>query len=407
MVRFLIVLFCLALNSSAIAQWKQEVRDQILASAKENFVEGPPGYVSLWGGIRRKWEGGSPKGEMREYFVDKLMKKEKLDIYFHQAQKQAPLTIVFPGIFGTIKNKDLTINLVSQLERNETHVAVIPNFLSTEYIEAGPIYEDDVAKTDIQIASLLVEKILKSIPHEVLEINFVAESLGTFVATASLVELQKRELFRNLKFNLILMWPPMQLKKVLQNFDRNIMATKNIFDECQFWYRYPLAFYHFIWHKKPMTPSDDFVKCMDSYLYHGVFGEGIRKSIIAHTETNKIKLEMYPKNFADFFQSYNQHFYKMLSDGDERLNLNYWLSKRNQTQTNVKIVTSVDDFLNEGLQWNEFLPSAYLEEKNLIILPWGAHSAGLALPVWPLVFKKELFNNTRPKKKWSLLKEST
>jgi hypothetical protein len=406
MLRLFTVLFFLFSVNDSTAQWSQDAKQLLLASAQENYVEGPPGYVSLWGGIRRKWEGGRLKGELREYFVDNLMTKGKVEVYFYEEQVKAPLTIIFPGIFGKSKDDDLVKNLIGILEAYPTHLAVIPNFLSTEYIEAGPIYQDDVVKTDIHVASLLVQKILKSISQDVSEINFVAESLGTFVATASLVELQKHELFKNIKFNLILMWPPLQLKKVLENFDNNIMATKKTFDECQFWYRYPLAFYHFIWHKKPMTPSVDFIKCMDSYLYHGVFGEGIRKSMKAHHETHKLNQEVNPKNFAEFFKSYNLDFYKMLSNGDERLNLNYWLSKRNQTQTNVKIVSSRDDFLNEGLDWNEFLRSAYLGEENLILLPWGAHSAGLALPVWPLVFKKELYN-IRPKKKWSLLKEST
>jgi hypothetical protein len=391
--------------NSAWGKWSPNIREDVLKAAKESKVEGPPGYVSLWGGIKRKWNGGNLKGELRDYYVKSFFKKGELPIYFYEQDKPAALSIFFPGIFGQ-HDGDLGPKMIDLLENKGSHVAVIPNFLSENYIKSEPVYLSDVTKTDIGAAAQVVHKVFLSIkPEKVKRINLIGESLGSIVASGVLAEINKRKLFENLKVNIVLFWPPVQLKKALTNFDSRFKDSAQTYKECSFWYRYPKVFYHFVIQDTPKGTSDDFVKCIDSYLYHGVFKKGIEKSITNVWEVKGIKNESLPQNFLEFFKQFNPNFYKMVQENDPKLDLSYWLRQRRQSQTTVRIVSSKDDFINDGIDWDLFLEKSYLSKDNLILLDWGAHSAGLAMDIWDNVLYSEILH-VKKGFKWPFSKKS-
>lgn len=374
----------------AYGQWSASSREKIISASKAHFVKGPPGYISLWGGIKRKWKGGDPEGEVRDYYASKYFKNKTLPIYFSEQESKAPLSIYFPGIFGKYDG-DLSPGIIDLLESKKSHVAVIPNFLSDTYIKSEPIYREDVSKTDITAASTIVKKIFLSIKKShVTHINLIGESLGTFVASGVLSKLSHDERFKNLKINLILFSPPLKLHKVLENFDNEIHKSKQTYENCSFWYRYPSIFYHFIIQDIPKNVSKDFVKCLDSYLYHGVFKVGIKNSMKALKEVQGKKLVTAPKNFDQYFKEFNHNFYQMIQSKNEKLNLSFWLNKRKMSNTTVRIVSAQDDFLNTGIDWEKFLESSSLDKDNLIMLSWGAHSGFLALDIWPEVLYTEV-----------------
>lgn len=395
---FIIISFLFVLNADA--KWSSSSREKILNSSKTYNVLGPPGYVSLWGGVKRKWSGGDLNGDIRKYYAKDYFKKGSLPIYFHENEKQAPLSIFFPGIFGK-HDGDLSPGMINLLESKNSHVAVIPNFLSDTYIKTEPIYHDDVSKTDIGAITSIIEKILLSIPEDkITRINLIGESLGSFVASGVLSEISNKQQFEKYKINLVLFWPPLKLNQVLTNFDKEIQNTLKTYNDCNFWYRYPLVAYHFIWQKKPKDTSEEFVKCMDSYLYHGVFKVGIENSIKASMEVHGKGIKDVPKNFNQYFKTFNKKFYTMIEQKSEKLRLSYWLSKRNQSQTTVRIISSKDDFINKGISWEEFLKTSYLEDDNLILLPWGAHSGGLAMDIWPEVLYTEILFKKKKRVGW-------
>lgn len=385
----ILLLLLFSLNSQAY--WSTDSRKLIDNASKSHRFEGPAGYVSLWGGTKRKWSGGSNNGEVRNYYAKKYFKDETLPIYFFSPQKKAPLTIFFPGIFGEYDG-DLTPSIIKLLEKNQnSHVAVIPNFLSETYIKAQPIYKERVEKTDIYAAATIIRKIYRSIPPEqISHINLIAESLGSFVATSVLSVIDKSPIFLGKKINLLLMWPPLELPKVQANFDKKLIDTQKTYRECSFWYRLPQYFYHFILQDKPKNTSAEFVKCIDSYLYHGVFAKGIRKSLETKEEVSGVEIKEMPFTFKEYFKLYNKDFYDLIDKEDEKLKLDFWLKRRALAKSNIKIISSKDDFLNTGLDWKSFLDRSYLSENDLILLDWGGHSGGLALPVWDKVFQNEL-----------------
>ena len=389
MARFIFLL--LFISSSSFGFWSESSRKLIEHAAKKYKVEGPASYVSLWGGTKRKWAGSDNAGEVREYFAKDFFKNETIEIYFSSVNKKAPLTIVFPGIFGQ-HDGDLSPNIIHLLEKNkESHVAVIPNFLSKSYIKARPKYGKDVSEVDIKAAATIVRKVFRSIsPDLITHVNLVGESLGSFVATGVLSEIDTKSTYAGKDINLLVMWPPLRLANVLKNFDDRLLETIDTFDNCSFWYRYPQVFYHFIWQETPKNTTKEFVECMDSYLFHGVFAKGIENSLKAKEEVTGEKMVRIPFTFKDYFRMYNKDFYIMIKYKDEKLNLDYWLRKRKLGRSNVRIISSKDDFINNNESWSSFLSDSYLSEEDLILLDWGGHSGGLALPVWEKVFKNEI-----------------
>ena len=383
-----ILIFSFIVHSLAHAVWSENVRKEIESTAKAHFVQGPPGYVALWGGIKRSWKGGDLNGEVKKIALPGLMKKN-LPVYFYPREEKAPLSIFFPGIFGHYDGQ-LSPNLVSMWERKKSHTAVIPNLFSKDYIMAQPIYKEDVTQTDIAVAVEVFKDLYRPLKDKITHVNLVAESLGSFVASATLTELQKMSEFKHLHFNLVLLWPPLELQKVLNNFDQEIKASLPVYKNCSFWYRYPIVFYHFYLQDRPKGIDSDLVTCMDSYLYHGVFGEGIKKSIKAYGEVIEKEIDPLPATFNDYFQIYNKDFYSMIVGGDKKLKLQYWLSQVDMKRSSLRIISSQDDFINKGLDWNKLLKDINLTEKNLILLSWGSHSGGMALPIWESVFAQEI-----------------
>ena len=98
------------------------------------------------------------------------------------------------------------------------------------------------------------------------------------------------------------------------------------------------------------------------------------------------------KNFKTFFSSYNKAFADLIKNNAPELKIKYWLKRRNFENTEVRIITSQNDFINSGVDWNKVIEESYLGKNNIIILPWGGHSGGLAMPIWEEVFGKEIFN---------------
>lgn len=378
----------------SFAKWSENTRLLIKETSEKSKVVGPAGYISLWGGMKRTWKNKDKAGEIVEVNTE-LVETKKVPVYFKAYSKKTALNFIFPGIFGQ-DDGNLTPSIISTLESLGGHVAVIPNFLSKKYIKSKPIYEDDVSSSDIKIATEIVKKIINKITTEkITHINLVAESLGTFVGSGVLAELSKNKIASELKINLTLMWAPLKLTKVLENFDNKLKKTKKTYDECHFWFRYPAVYYYFVFQEKPDRPSEEFVKCMDSYLYHGVFKKGIEKSIRAAFEAKEKKLSKVPQNFEEYFKTFNPKFYQMIKSNNPALNLSHWLKQRDQSRSSIRIISSIDDFLNKGIDWNQFLKESNLNSENLILMDWGAHCGGLAMNIWKEIFQKEIMGKWR------------
>lgn len=372
----------------AHAKWSDKSINLIQESSKEYKVKGPSGFVSLWGGIKRKFSTFKSYYPTTSFSLPDQFEKS-ISIYLKTRKHKSPLTIYFPGIFGSIE-KDLTPAILNILEKNNTHIAVIPNFLSKRYIAKKPKYENGVSEQAIQSSVEIIQKIIEKLSKEkISKINLVGESLGTFVATATLSKLGKRN--KDLKFDLMLLWPPLKIDRVVKNFDAKFLKTKKTYNQCNFLYQYMLSAYYFFWNEKPINPPKDFVTCMDSFLYHGTFGDSIKKNLSFKSDIYLEKDTKSPNSLEEFFYLFDKRMHKRIKESQTDLALDYWLEKR-PIGSNVRIISSRDDFLNKGISWSELLNKSRLNNKNLILMNWGGHCAGLAMPVWDKIFNLELIN---------------
>lgn len=389
-----VILFVVCNITVAHANWSAESITTLKSKSSEYIHLQNSGLTSLWGGVKRKFSNTPQMGSRIQVDITEKFKKKKLEVYLNKSPDKGPLNIFFPGVFGSLDGA-LVPSMVSLLESFPGHVLVIPNFLSVPYVEAGPIYSESPEEFDIEVAAQIIEKIILKIEDENFTgINLFAESLGSFVAAGVLSKMSNNKKYYNKDLNLTLMWPPANLSLSLKNFDAGISRTKKKYDECGFIENAIKLGYHFLYQDIPMNMSKNFILCMESYMYHFTFVSSIQKTFDAFVKTNKIKnKKIKPSNFDGFFAGYNKSFSKMIKEGAEPLKITYWLKKRNFENTNVRIITSQNDFINIGVNWGKVIEEAYLGKSNLIILPWGGHSGGLAMPVWKEVFKKEFFND--------------
>ena len=80
----------------------------------------------------------------------------------------------------------------------------------------------------------------------------------------------------------------------------------------------------------------------------------------------------------------------MLEKKDRRTELSYWLQQGLQNNPiPIRIISSKDDFINDGANWNQFKKELKLSDKQLLLMKWGGHSGPLGLEIWKDIFSLE------------------
>jgi hypothetical protein len=392
MTRLAITLIATLLYSNVHASWSPSTINLFKSKSKQYIHLQNAGFTSLWGGVKRRFSNSDQKGERLEVDLGENFKTKKLEVYFFEGKKKGPLNVFFPGVFGSVDGA-LAPAMINLLEKFPGHVLVIPNFLSVTYIKSDPIYTQSPEQLDITVAQEIINSIILKIPDEKLQgINLFAESLGSFVAAAVLSRISNNKKLIKHPMKITLMWPPSNLSLSLKNFDVGISKSLKKYESCGFVTNAVKVGYYFLYQDIPKDMSKEFIECMESYMYHFAFVESIENSFEAYMDTKKIKDEKLPKDFKTFFSSYNKAFADLIKNNAPELKIKYWLKRRNFENTEVRIITSQNDFINTGVDWNKVIEESYLGKNNIIILPWGGHSGGLAMPIWEEVFGKEIFN---------------
>lgn len=342
-----------------------------------------PGLVTFWGGIRRTLMNESTKGNLLKYKNQKYIEAE-FTYYQYQTAKNKTLTVFFPGVFGEVDGL-ITPGMINLLEGFSTDVLVIPNFLALNYIESKPKYKKFNENLDLIIALDILNKVLKEKDYQ--KLNITAESLGTMVAAGVIKDIE----FSN-KIDGLLMWPPLEIKTAIDNFDNGIENTLTTYNECGVIFNSLKIIKYFIWDEIPKGMDLEFISCMNSYMYHFAFVKPIQKNFKKYAQISHKSFKELPKNFHSFFKSYNPSYYDQIIKKPNSFKLSYWLKERELKNTRIQVITSSNDFLNRGLDWNLFLKEAKITEKNLYIFKWGSHSGPLGINIWKEVFNNELFN---------------
>lgn len=372
---FLIVLFLLNISH---AQWAPKARNIIESEAKKYKSFDNPGFISYWGGIRRRFSDRETNGVISEFKLPGLTESE-LKVYFRENKQSAKLHVFFPGVFGSL-DSEITKRMTQIIETLGGNVLVIPNFLAVDYIESKPIYGDRSLVTDILIPLKIIDKYNKNIT----DIHFYAESLGSFIAASSMARLSNRASMKTKKLSLTLLWPPIEIKDALKNFDENIKISKPIYEDCSLILNSAKTIYYFMKDFYPKDMDKDYIECMGAMLYHTAFVKSIKKS---YKVTSRYNEKVNVENFSGYVKQTRPRLQDLLDSDDKDTTLKYWLNKRNTKNTKVQIISSVDDFLNKDKNWDEFLKDVSLENDSLILMKWGGHSGPLGMPIWAEAFK--------------------
>jgi hypothetical protein len=110
------------------------------------------------------------------------------------------------------------------------------------------------------------------------------------------------------------------------------------------------------------------------------FVTAAKKAWRAHVSvTNATGAE--PTGFESFFRQYRAELWTLIENKDQRLYLGHWMEIIKADKSfPVRIMTSSDDFLNEGLDWQAFKATHGLSDDELLIVPWGGHSGAIGVP---------------------------
>lgn len=391
--KFIIIIILLVFPTLTFAQWnKQSIALIKNESQKYQHLKNPE-VSTMWGGFLRFWRMNSFKGKEIKIQTKKF-KSGSLPIYLSKVNHKAPLIVLLPGIFGRY-NGQITPKNIAELELLNYHLVVPPNFLAPEYIENSPLYDTDPSKFDIEVVMEVLKKTIKIIGEEnISKIHLIGESLGTLVASGVYaIDSQKASpLLKNGSISLL--WPPVRVDNSLKNFDTRITKSETYHTECFYIYHLlPDLIYHFLLQERPSGFSTNFQKCVGAFLYQKAFMRTAKKSF----ETFKDQIDkkelnsIVPKNFSDFFKYYQPIFYQMLEAKDPRNKLSFWLEKGiKNNPIPIRIITSTDDFINDGSNWDKFKQEVKLKENQFIFMNWGGHSGPLALDIWKDIFRIEL-----------------
>lgn len=376
MTKFLTVIFlAFGVLSNAQAQWRPNIIRIMQEQTPKAVNLNTPGLGTFWGGFRRYLPITHNDGGL-EAMPSKLFAKGKIDIYVSEKKSKAPLYVFMPGIFGQ-PSRGLTPEMIDHLEAIGGHVLVVPNLLSPPYIAAHPQYGTDPIALEIQVMEEALDYMTKRLGKRLGRIHVIAESLGTAIGSAWAAH--DRTHLRRL-YDLTLFSPPLELPVAMVNFDKIIDEHRPAAASCSSVFKLWTMLQNFVFQDYPGPVSDKGKACLGAVVLVDGFVNSAQKSWRAHVEATQAKGQD-PDGFESFFRQYRPELWSLIENKDERLMLRHWMTTLKADQSfPIRIMTSRDDFLNEGLDWKAFQATFGLTDEELIIVPWGGHSGAIGVP---------------------------
>ncbi|MBC76685.1 MAG: hypothetical protein CME64_11780 [Halobacteriovoraceae bacterium] len=363
------ILIAILVSFNTLAAWSPEAKKDFSEMQGLISYKGKD-FVTLWGSIRRFVWSSSLKGEQ---FKVKLPELEKeLPLYAFKAQGKKPLVIFFPGIFGSHEGEINHWN-ANEFEKSNMHLGIVPNFLNKHYIAARPKYSNaNALSIDVKTALDAAQKIIQRIGEENIEkVVFVAESLGTFIASSSISYKDKYPGIFNRLDKVILLWPPLDIRHSLAAFDEKFKKTAKADQECSYLLKIPMFFKHYFWQEYPENVAKDDAECFGAFLFHAGFKNSIDKSFKAVVEVKGDAAGKEPSNFSELVNAHNPSFIESINNTPEKVRLSYWMDKWKGQNVDVKIISSKDDFINDPVGWDAV--------EGEVLFDWGGHCAPLSL----------------------------
>jgi hypothetical protein len=380
--RVLSIIFVFSLSFSARADWSLKTESILNDGLPPMIKTYPEALISFWGGFRRYFHWAKNKGSIVEV-ESSLFKSSRFPLYLYtHPNPKAPLYIFMPGIYGQ-PHKGITQNTIDYLEKLEGSLLVVPNILSTSYVEANPHYKDDVVASEVAVMEEALGYALSKLPEGRRSVHLIAESLGSSVAVAWVAQDQAQE--KRIS-DLLLLWPPLNLHSAMKNFDFLIDSYRSY--ECSTIGNLVTISSSFLFTTYPENLSLKEQHCMGQVMLVDGFLKSTKASLEAYQKLNPQLGQLpEPEGFEHFFQHYRPEIWGLLSNQDPKLSLSFWIKKFSKNLP-IKIISSENDFLNRNLSWNDFSSETQLKLKeDILILDWGGHSGSFGSPKFTDVLK--------------------
>lgn len=380
--RILSILILFTFAPPLKAEWARKSRELLDSELPATIKTYPEALISFWGGFRRFMHWAGNKGAIVEV-ESQLFKNARFPLYLYtHPDPKAPLYIFMPGIYGQ-PNKGITRNTIDQFEKLQGSVLVVPNILSTSYIEANPLYKEDVVTSEVSVMEEALDFALSQLSPDKRPIHLIAESLGSSVAVAWVARDQNK---KKRLTDLLLLWPPLNLYSAMKNFDFLIDSYRSY--DCSTIGNLVTLSGQFLFTTYPEKLSVEEQQCMGQVMLVEGFLKSTKGSLETYQKTNPQLVQLpTPTGFEHFFKHYRPEVWKLLSTQDEKLDLSFWV-KQFSKKLPIKVITSENDFLNRDLQWSQFSEQTQLKlDEDILILDWGGHSGSFGSPKFIDVLK--------------------
>ena len=372
--QFQLLILTLTFAIPAFAQWAPGVRPLMESTTAKAVHLSNPAVATFWGGFRRFRFFTHNDGGI-EQFKSPLFKTGEFPIYFSQKSFRAQLFVFMPGIYGQ-PGKGLTAQFVDFLEKIPGHVLVVPNLLGPDYVEAHPLYKTDPVAREVQVMEEALDYALRKIGDRVSRIEVIAESLGTAVGSAWAAHDSTHQKRIN---GLTLLWPPLNLPVAMKNFDAIINEYRPAAEKCSTPFKLYVLAREFALKDYPAQLDKEEEECMAALVLVDGFVDATKVSWRSHVKATQATGPE-PEGFEEYFRRYRGELWELLEKKDQRLTLTHWMKQIRQSgHLKVRIMTSENDFLNRGLDWELFKTEHRLSTDELIILPWGGHSGAVSV----------------------------
>ena len=372
-ISYFLFVFCFSHSTFADAQDSSILKIMSQSELKASQLKNPV-VATFWGAFKRFKDFTHNDGDVIKLKTS-LFRSGNIDIYLSQKKERSPLYVFMPGIFGGLK-RGLTPQMIDRLESLNGHVLVVPNFLSPEYMHSHPLYGGDPIHLEVQVMEEALSYALSQLGPRVSQIEVIAESLGTAIGAAWVAWD-----FDHLKrlTSLTMLWPPLNLAHAMKNFDQLILTHHKFVNNCSIIDKTWVFLREFAFKEFPESLQADEEKCLGVMVLIDGFLKNSKRSWKIFADENGL-VEIEPESFEEFFKTYRGELWRVLTKKQFVVQLPYWMKLiRQNKQFPIRIMTSQNDFLNQGLSWSDFKNEFHLTDSELLIFPWGGHSGPIGL----------------------------
>jgi hypothetical protein len=383
------LLLCLGLINitlmpRASAAWSSAEREKALGfdRATRRYHDGSA--ATVWAAVRRKIRV-TFQSRLPEVLLDsQSFEARKLPVALlwqeNKSQKvRAPLAVVLPGVFGTIRDP-VARTIVPYLVDSGYHVLVLNNSWSDMYQQYQPKSPPGSIEEEAEIILQMIRRVREQVgPNVMGSIHLVGVSYGGFLAHAVLA----KDLNSGLPLidgQLLALSPPVDFPYAVAQMDQGIARALVLASRCS-GLSLLRDLFSYAWFDADEKTYAATHECADFILF-GDFAEKLKTTIGAIQENPKWKSvfgELAPHQSLSF-----ESFVRKVNFLDEAPHvpvqapsaiLEHWLSQLPECvrEEKIRIFSAEDDFVNRPSAWRDLVLNRAIPPESLLVTKWGGH----------------------------------